>query len=327
LKEELTSIYPTNPQLIKRPVGIWVVDNHVCPSVLVECGYITNQRDREFITNEANQKLVAEKILSAVERYAASSQLSTLTGSLTQENGKEIRSIHTNTYAGRVTIIYVDDTSETITVEEAEQRKLINKTTDSDRKTALPKAGVDKPLQTSHDKDKPIYFVDGKEYKGDLNKLAPNKIESVNVLKDQTAVSKYGEKGRNGVIEIVTKPGNRQDIFDTIPKATPVFKKPEVEASVDKKEWREFLEKNLQTVIENVAKKGAATGTYTVNLRFLVKKDGSISGLKALNDPGYGIVQKVLEIMPNSPKWNPGYQNGKKVNSYHTQPITFVISD
>jgi len=111
------------------------------------------------------------------------------------------------------------------------------------------------------------------------------------------------------------------------PKTDPVFSKTEIEASVNKKEWREFLEKNLQSVIEYAASMGMPTGQYTVNLRFLVKKDGSITDFKTLNDPGYGLAQKVLEIMPSSPKWSPGLQNGKKVNSYHTQPITFVISD
>jgi hypothetical protein len=100
-----------------------------------------------------------------------------------------------------------------------------------------------------------------------------------------------------------------------------------VEASVNKKEWRTFLEKNLQPVIEYAAGNGMPTGQYTVNLRFLVKKDGSITDFKALNDPGYGLVQKVLAIIPNSPQWKPAEQNGKPVNSYHTQPITFVISE
>ncbi len=144
-------------------------------------------------------------------------------------------------------------------------------------------------------------------------------------MKNQSAISKYGEKGKNGVIEIFTKTEN--NISDTVPKNTPVFKKPEVEASVDKNEWRSFLEKNLQSVIENAAKEGMPPGQYTVNIRFIVKKDGNITDFKALNDPGYGLVQKLLEIIPNSPKWKPAKQNGKAVNSYHTQPITFVIAD
>jgi hypothetical protein len=45
----------------------------------------------------------------------------------------------------------------------------------------------------------------------------------------------------------------------------------------------------------------------------------------ALNNPRYEIDQKVFAAMQNSPKWKPAEQNGKPVNSYHTQPITFAI--
>ena len=173
--------------------------------------------------------------------------------------------------------------------------------------------------------DKPLVYLNGKEFAGDLNDLNPEEIKSINVLKKQSAIARYGEKGKNGIIEIFTKTGNV--VLDTVPKNTPIFEKTEVEASVDKNEWRRFLEKNLQSVIENATKEGMPPGEYTVKIRFLIKKDGSVTAFKALNDPGYGLVQKLLEIIPNSPKWKPAEQNGKPVNSYHTQPITFVISD
>ena len=38
--------------------------------------------------------------------------------------------------------------------------------------------------------------------KKDLN---PNEIESINVLKGEAAIKKYGDKGKDGVIEITTK--------------------------------------------------------------------------------------------------------------------------
>jgi len=175
-------------------------------------------------------------------------------------------------------------------------------------------------------KEEPLYFVDGKEFNDDVNKINSNSIQSITVLKDQSAIAKYGERGKNGVIEIHTK-STHTEYKDTVPKTDPIFSKTEIEASIDKKEWREFLEKNLQPIIENAASKGMPTGQYTVNLKFIVKKDGSLTDFKALNDPGYGLAQNVLEIMPKSPKWKPARQNGKPVNSYHTQPITFVISD
>ncbi|WP_390450816.1 hypothetical protein [Chryseobacterium sp. Alg-005] len=53
---------------------------------------------------------------------------------------------------------------------------------------------------------KPLYILDGKEVSEEILKaLKPENVESVNILKDKNAVSKYGEKGKNGVIEIFLK--------------------------------------------------------------------------------------------------------------------------
>lgn len=323
LKEELATVYTTFPELGKRKVGTWVLDKNVCPSVLIECGYVTNKKDRDFITVEANQKLLAEKIITSIERYAAAVEKGVIVlnpaDTLPQKAGKDIKTININNNSGKITISYADGSSEALSIEEAKQKKLIGEN------ATTAQAQKDKPLQLIANKEKPLYYLDGKEFTGDLNNLDSKKIESINVLKDQPAISKYGEKGKNGVVEIFTKTGN--SISDTVPKNTPVFEKTEVEASADKNEWRSFLEKNLQSLIESATSKGMPPGQYTVKVRFLVKKDGSITGFKALNDPGYGLVQKVLEILPHSPKWKPAEQNGKPVNSYHTQPITFVISD
>ena len=51
-----------------------------------------------------------------------------------------------------------------------------------------------------------LVLVDGKEVSVSYLKTAdPNTIESVNVLKAETAVKSYGDKGKNGVIQITTK--------------------------------------------------------------------------------------------------------------------------
>ena len=52
----------------------------------------------------------------------------------------------------------------------------------------------------------PLTILDGKEISmEDMESINPESIESVNVLKDETATKKYGDKGKNGVIEITTK--------------------------------------------------------------------------------------------------------------------------
>ncbi len=52
---------------------------------------------------------------------------------------------------------------------------------------------------------KALIVIDGViiDYNGRL-KLNPDEIKSLSVLKDKEATDKYGEKGKDGVIEITT---------------------------------------------------------------------------------------------------------------------------
>lgn len=107
---------------------------------------------------------------------------------------------------------------------------------------------------------------------------------------------------------------------------TVIFEKIEVEASVDRKAWIAHLTIELQPIINKAAKK-MKPGTYVVNVRFLVEKDGSISAAEALNDPGKGLGKGAVQVVKSGPRWKPGEVNGRKVRSYHTQPITFVFTE
>lgn len=52
----------------------------------------------------------------------------------------------------------------------------------------------------------PLFIIDGREVKMEkVNKLIPQDIESVNVLKGKKALDKYGEKAKYGVVEIKSK--------------------------------------------------------------------------------------------------------------------------
>ena len=49
----------------------------------------------------------------------------------------------------------------------------------------------------------PVVIIDGKE--GSMDDVDPSKVKSMMILKDKSAIEKYGEKGANGVIIIETK--------------------------------------------------------------------------------------------------------------------------
>lgn len=106
-----------------------------------------------------------------------------------------------------------------------------------------------------------------------------------------------------------------------------IFFSVEEEATVDIKTWINHLRRYLEPVIENVTDKGLAPGKYTINIRFLVERDGSITDVNALSDPGFGLAEEAIRVVKKGPQWSPGKQNGRNVRSYHTQPITFLVPE
>lgn len=61
-------------------------------------------------------------------------------------------------------------------------------------------------LRASEGKETPLLVVDGEEFSvSSLDKLSPDMFESINVLKDEDAINRFGEKGKNGVLLITTK--------------------------------------------------------------------------------------------------------------------------
>ncbi len=89
--------------------------------------------------------------------------------------------------------------------------------------------------------------------------------------------------------------------------------------------WRRYLQNNLDpnTPVEN----GASEGTYQVIVKFVVSKDGSISDVQAETSFGHGMEQEAIKIIKKGPKWTPALQNGRNVNAYRRQPITFVVQE
>ena len=178
-----------------------------------------------------------------------------------------------------------------------------------------------------------LVVIDGVELKNKGTQhldslIKPDQIQSMNFLTGKTAINKYGDRGKDGVIEITTKMVIRELNLEELKSndSNIVFYKVEVDPAFKggEKAWKDFLMKHLEpnVPIEN----GAHEGTYTVILQFIVAKDGTISDLKALTNHGFGMEEECIRLMKLSPKWEPGIQNGRIVKAFKKQPITFVIS-
>jgi len=63
------------------------------------------------------------------------------------------------------------------------------------------------------------------------------------------------------------------------------------------------------------------------DIGFIVSKDGSISDVVAETKFGYGMEAEAVKIIKKGPKWTPALQNGRNVNAYRRQPITFIVEE
>ena len=62
----------------------------------------------------------------------------------------------------------------------------------------------------------------------------------------------------------------------------------------------------------------------TVLVRFMVDADGTISKTEVLQSDGEDYSREVKRVLAKMPKWIPAMQNGTKVATWFTQPVSFI---
>lgn len=58
---------------------------------------------------------------------------------------------------------------------------------------------------------------------------------------------------------------------------------------------------------------------------FVVDKDGSITDVELVKDPGFGMGEEAVRVIKTFPKWIPGEQKGEKVKVRYILPVTFKL--
>lgn len=88
--------------------------------------------------------------------------------------------------------------------------------------------------------------------------------------------------------------------------------------------WGRFLKNNVDSAIpvNNRAKKGV----YTVVVKFIISKDGSLSDIAATTNHGYGMEQEVIRVLKKSKSWTPAPQNVKPVYRVGNVSYTFTVT-
>lgn len=180
-------------------------------------------------------------------------------------------------------------------------------------------------------KPQPIVFVDGKKIENfNIDQIIADNIKEVTLIKNESAIEKYGPEAVNGVLLITTKDGNFKNtstVNNNILSNNKVFNKVEEEASFPggNVAWRNFLVKNLNP--NSPIDEGWNEGTYTIKIKFLVHTDGTVSDISTEDYPGSKTAQNTMDLIRKGPKWVPAKQNGKVVTAYKIQPVTYVVSE
>lgn len=177
------------------------------------------------------------------------------------------------------------------------------------------------PPEINQIKFTPPKIVKDEEVKPD------EKIEEIK--EDQVISTKTVEsENKTAIVQApVEDKGTQVVVVKVADDENKVFNKVEVEAEFPggNGAWRNYLTKNLNasTPVDN----GAPEGTYTVIIKFIVSKDGSISDVQPETKFGYGMEDEAAKIIKKGPRWTAAIQNGRNVNAYRRQPITFVVAE
>jgi len=105
-----------------------------------------------------------------------------------------------------------------------------------------------------------------------------------------------------------------------------VFTKVEIEASFPGGDagWSRYVKNAIESHIDELTEAGQSG---QCRVRFIVSKDGAVSDVVALTMKGSKLAEVAENAIRKGPKWTPAQQNGRHVNAYREQPVTFTIQD
>jgi TonB family protein len=174
--------------------------------------------------------------------------------------------------------------------------------------------------------DPSLFIINGKETsKKEFENIEPNQIESMSVLNGENATKKYGDKGKEGVVEIITNDKTTISDFEKIKENDEIFNVVEKQAEFPggTTSLGNYLAKNLKYPMP--AQRAMVEGKVFVS--FVINKTGEISDVQILKGLGFGLDAEAIRLIQNMPKWTPAKQSGREVNSRFNIPIMFELKN
>ena len=180
----------------------------------------------------------------------------------------------------------------------------------------------------------PVYilrYVWGEEKqisKEEFDKIPPQRISAITVLKNDKAKEKYGDKAANGAIVITLKVQQEMDPITVVSYSDEVVNKESfymVEPDVMPSFQGKGMEGFSQWLFSKIYRPKGCKHTGTMKVSFVVDKDGSVKNVTVLDSVCESLDNMVVSIIEKSPKWEPATSNGKPVEQCLRIPIVFQM--
>lgn len=177
-----------------------------------------------------------------------------------------------------------------------------------------------------------LVVLDGEITARPLSEIPPEGIKRINVLKGESAIAKYGDKGKEGVIEIYTKEDAAGKVMQAgNVKAAGYGKEETDEVFMVVEEMPKFPggdEAMMLWIAQRVkypeqAKKEGITGLVMVS--FVVNKTGKVEKVKVEKSAHPLLDAEAVRVIGEMPQWKPGTQKGKNVDVRLTVPVKFSL--
>jgi TonB family protein len=160
-----------------------------------------------------------------------------------------------------------------------------------------------------------LILLDGEEISSEqLASLAPEQIQSINVIKGKGATEKYGDKGAGGVLEIISQQPQEEKPVFTIADVMPEFPGGD-------KAMVSFIGENIKYP-EAAMNKGIQGKVY---ITFVVSETGVVENARVIRGVEASLDAEALRVIKSMPKWTPGQVKGKDVAVMYTVPIKFAL--
>ena len=178
----------------------------------------------------------------------------------------------------------------------------------------------------------PLYVIDGEISDKGMTDISPDEIQSISVLKDESATEKYGGKGKNGVIEITLKKSDGPKVVKGEEKLVTIRKteNPVFMVVEDMPEFPGGQEAMMPWIRSNIRYPDEARANKIsgrVFLSFVVSSTGKINDVRVVRSASPLLDAEAVRVIKSMPDWKPGTQRGKAVAVNYTLAVDFSLTE